>query len=345
MGRPEVKLDPALVPRDDADNGGSLLYLSTAGGLTQFGAYLDTLMPGAASSDRHWHSAEDEMVYILSGHATLIDDDGDHILGPGDAACWPHGCPNAHHLANAHHFANAHHLGNDGTVPCRYIIIGARVAEDVCTYSDSGHKQVNAGTTWQVQDAAGQVLRNGDLPEHLLNLPAVWGTPFDPANPGQRVLSQQQGTLPVFVTEAAYTHPITGRHPGPYACQLLSDPGGLNQFGAFVEELPPGSRSGHRHWHETEDEMIFILSGTGILVEDGETLLVPGDVACWPAGTPIGHRIDNRSDQALRYLVIGTRLPDDVIHYADHDLVTTKSGTHRAYAHHDGRPYAIGTAT
>ena len=327
-----MKVDHATTPRDAAANGGSIIYWSMAGGITQFGAYVDVLMPGAASSDRHWHTAEDEFALILSGTATLIDDDGEHILQPGDAACWPHGCPNAHHLAN------------DGTEPCSYLIVGSRVAGDICHYPDTGDRQINRESHWQVVDASGVTLRSGELPPHLLNLPPVWGTPYDPANPGLRVLSAALGTLPGFTQETTYTHPITGPHPGPYAYQLLSDPGGLSQFGAFIEELPPGSRSGHRHWHEAEDEMVYILSGTGILLEDHETPLQPGDVACWPAGMPTGHRIDNRSDQPLRYLVIGTRLQDDVIHYTDHDLITTKSGTARHYAHRDGAPYCAGSA-
>jgi uncharacterized cupin superfamily protein len=70
-------------------------------------------------------------------------------------------------------------------------------------------------------------------------------------------------TLPPWVDETAYTHPVIGQHPGPYRYQLLSDAGGLTQFGAFLEELPPGSRSGHRHWHEAEDEMIWMISRSG----------------------------------------------------------------------------------
>ncbi len=325
-----MKIDLAAAPRDTADNGGEIVYLSMAGGLTHFGAYVDVLMPGAASSDRHWHSAEDEFAFILSGQATLIDDDGAHVLQPGDAACWPHGCPNAHHLAN------------DGAEPCTYLIVGSRVAGDICHYPDTGARQINGDTDWKVVDAGGNILRSGDLPAHLLNLPPVWGTAYHPAKPGLRVLSTGRGTLPAWVQETTYTHPIIASHPGPYAFQLLSDPGGLSQFGAFIEELPPGSRSGHRHWHVAEDEMVYILSGNGVLVEDHETPLHPGDVACWPAGTPVGHRIDNRSDHPLRYLVVGTRLPDDVIYYADHDLITHKNGACRRYTHADGRPYLIG---
>jgi uncharacterized cupin superfamily protein len=142
--------------------------------------------------------------------------------------------------------------------------------------------------------------------------------------------------LPPWVEETAYTHPVIGDHPGPYRYQLLSDPGGLTQFGAFLEELPPGSSSGHRHWHAAEDEMILVLSGQVVLVEEDETVLHPGDAAAWPAGNPVGHRLDNRSDAPARYLVIGTRRDSDTIHYSDHDLVTTKDGPRRTYRRRDG---------
>jgi uncharacterized cupin superfamily protein len=146
-------------------------------------------------------------------------------------------------------------------------------------------------------------------------------------------------SLPPWVDETSYTHVIIGQHPGPYRYQLMSDPGGLTQFGAFLEELPPGSRSGHRHWHEAEDEMIWMLSGEVVLVEDDETPLVAGDVAAWPAGRPAGHRLDNRSDRPARYLVIGTRAATDRIHYTDHDLITEKDGAARRYLHRDGTPH------
>lgn len=317
-----MKVDPAIAARDEADNGGVTVYLSEGGGLTQFGAYLDVLMPGGASSDRHWHTAEDELVYILSGTATLIDDDGEHALGPGDMAAWPHGCPNAHHLAN------------DAGDPCSYINIGTRAAYDICHYPDTGHRQINGDSQWQVRDATGAILRTGDLPPALLNLPPVWGAPFDPTNPGLRI---QRAEGAPWQAEADPLHAILGAGNGPYTCRLLSDPGGLSQFGAFIEELPPGSRSSYRHWHAAEDEMIYVLSGTPTLIEDVKTTLAPGDAACWPAGAPVAHCLANRSDMAARYLVIGTRHQTDTITYPDHDLITHKNGTARRYTHADGR--------
>lgn len=77
--------------------------------------------------------------------------------------------------------------------------------------------------------------------------------------------------------------------------------------------------------------MILMLAGEAVLVEDTETTLRPGDAACWPAGSPIGHRLlDNRTDAPARYLVIGTCNRHDTIHYTDHDLITIKDGPARA---------------
>ncbi len=147
---------------------------------------------------------------------------------------------------------------------------------------------------------------------------------------------------PAFVTETDTIHPVLGGGLGPYRHQLLSDPGGLTQFGAFIEELSPGATSGRRHWHEAEDEMVYVLSGEVVLVEDTETTLRAGEAAAWPAGHPVGHRLDNRSHGPARYLVIGTRLPRDRIHYSDHDLITEKDGAGRRYFHRDGTPYEQG---
>lgn len=135
-------------------------------------------------------------------------------------------------------------------------------------------------------------------------------------------------------------HPVLGSGNGPYRYVLMSDPGGLTQFGAFLEELPPGSRSGHRHWHEDEDEMILMLAGEVVLVEDVETVLRPGDVAAWPAGLAVGHRLENRTEAPARYLVIGTRKTRDRVHYTDHDLITEKDGPARRHLRRDGTPYS-----
>lgn len=112
---------------------------------------------------------------------------------------------------------------------------------------------------------------------------------------------------------------------GPYSARLLSDAGGLTQFGAFLETLPAGSRSSHKHWHEQEDEFIYMLSGVAPLLEGNTaTEMQPGDAATFKAGVALGHCLENRSDTACTYLVVGTRSPNDVVHYADKDMVLTK---------------------
>lgn len=101
----------------------ALLY-SDAGGLTQFGAFVETLQPGASSSDRHWHEAEDEMAYVLSGEVTLVEDDGETMLRPGDAATWRAGSPVGHCLTNR------------SDAPASYLIVGTRAANDRVHYSE-----------------------------------------------------------------------------------------------------------------------------------------------------------------------------------------------------------------
>ncbi len=131
------------------------------------------------------------------------------------------------------------------------------------------------------------------------------------------------------------SHPVLGGGTGPYACRLIGDAAGLTQFGAHLEVLPPGSRSSFRHWHEAEDEMVFILSGEVVLIEDTETTLHAGEAAGWPAGHPVGHCLENRSATDAVYLTIGTRSLADRIHYPDHGLVTDKDGPARRHTRHD----------
>ena len=98
--------------------------LGNPGGLTQFGVNLTTLNPGAMSAHRHWHAREDEFVYVLSGELTLITDAGEEVLGPGMAACFPAGEPNAHHLVNR------------SAAPATYLEVGTRSPDEDAEYPD-----------------------------------------------------------------------------------------------------------------------------------------------------------------------------------------------------------------
>lgn len=132
-------------------------------------------------------------------------------------------------------------------------------------------------------------------------------------------------------------HPVLGVPLGAYAHRILGDAGGLLQFGVHIESLPPGSMSSLRHWHETEDEFVLMLSGEVILHDNsGETRLVAGDAAAWPAGVPNGHCLENRAAADATYLTVGTRNRADIVHYPDHDRVCHKVGATRRWTRGDG---------
>ena len=98
--------------------------LGDAAGLTQFGVNLLTLPPGAWSSQRHWHTDEDELVFVLEGEVTLVTDAGSEVLMAGDAAGFKAGEPNGHCLQN--------HTEK----PARVLEIGSRTQSDVAHYPD-----------------------------------------------------------------------------------------------------------------------------------------------------------------------------------------------------------------
>jgi uncharacterized cupin superfamily protein len=74
--------------------------LGDAAGLTDFGVNLLRLPPGTWSSQRHWHTAEDEFVYVLEGEVVLVTDAGEETLRPGDCAGFKAGAEDGHHLQN-----------------------------------------------------------------------------------------------------------------------------------------------------------------------------------------------------------------------------------------------------
>ena len=74
--------------------------LGDAVGLTQFGVNLLRLAPGVWSSQRHWHTHEDEFIYVLEGEVVLITDAGEETLTAGDCAGFKAGVPDGHHIVN-----------------------------------------------------------------------------------------------------------------------------------------------------------------------------------------------------------------------------------------------------
>ena len=115
---------------------------------------------------------------------------------------------------------------------------------------------------------------------------------------------------------------------------------GLNQFGVNLTTLKPGAASALRHWHEREDEFVYVLQGEVILIEDGgETILKPGDAAGFKANAPNGHHLVNRSSRDAVYLEIGTRSKHECAHYPDVDLEAVRDDAGMRYIHKNGEPY------
>ena len=98
--------------------------LGDAGGLSQFGVNLIELPPGAWSSQRHWHSDEDEFVFVVSGEVVLVTDDGEEVLRAGDCAAFPRNTPDGHHLVNR----------SAATAMC--LEVGTRSSRDTTVYPD-----------------------------------------------------------------------------------------------------------------------------------------------------------------------------------------------------------------
>jgi len=113
--------------------GRSSLRLGDAAGLTQFGVNLVTLEPGAMSSLRHWHLAEDEFVMVTEGECVMVQDEGETIMRPGDCAGFPAGSTNGHHFLNR------------SDAPARFLVVGSKAPREVATYSDHDLKVEIAG--------------------------------------------------------------------------------------------------------------------------------------------------------------------------------------------------------
>jgi uncharacterized cupin superfamily protein len=135
-------------------------------------------------------------------------------------------------------------------------------------------------------------------------------------------------------------------YPAPYdvPCQprsrrRLADAFGLTQFGANLLELPPGAWSSQRHWHERQDELIYVLEGEVTLVTDeGETPLTPGMTAGFRAGSGNGHHLINRSASTVRVLEVGTRTSEEVAHYPDIEMMYRQDANGGMYCGAEGRP-------
>lgn len=139
------------------------------------------------------------------------------------------------------------------------------------------------------------------------------------------------------------TIPQTNRtgYPAPFAeavqgrwWRRLAPAGGLSQLGASHVVLKPGAWSSQRHWHGGEDELLIMLNGEAVLVEnDGRTVVRPGDICAWPAGVENGHHLINESKDDCVFVAIsagtdgGGWYPDIDMLWDDKGVFRRKDGT------------------
>ncbi|WP_421992989.1 cupin domain-containing protein [Qipengyuania sp.] len=133
-------------------------------------------------------------------------------------------------------------------------------------------------------------------------------------------------------------------YPAPFDADVagrwyrrLAPAAGLTQMGASHVVLKPGAYSSQRHWHRLEDELLVMIAGEAILIEnEGETVVRPGDVLAWAAGVENGHRLHNRSDTDCIFVAVSAGDKDrDSGEYPDIDMVFDPEG----YARKDGTRY------
>jgi uncharacterized cupin superfamily protein len=121
----------------------------------------------------------------------------------------------------------------------------------------------------------------------------------------------------------------------------LARAAGLTHFGVNICTLKPGAASSQRHWHEKEDELVYVLSGEVVLHEDsGETVLKPGDAAAWKANVDNGHCLINRSNRDAVFIEVGTRAAAERAHYSDIDMMVVRDEKGARYTKKNGEPYA-----
>lgn len=140
--------------------------------------------------------------------------------------------------------------------------------------------------------------------------------------------------------KTTYPAPLAGAVAGRVK-RRLGDHFGLTHYGVNLTQLPPGAASALLHSHAKEDELIYIVSGTAVLIIDkSEFTMQAGDCCGFKAGSGKAHQLVNRSGGLVTYLEIGNRAADEVVEYPNDDL---KFGTGpdggRIWAHKDGTPY------
>lgn len=146
-------------------------------------------------------------------------------------------------------------------------------------------------------------------------------------------------TVPILCGETAYPEPFDAEVAGRLE-KDLSRAAELSNLGIRLQRLEPGAWSAQRHWHENQDEFVYMLAGEAVLIEeDGETVLRPGNAVGFKAGVSNGHHLVNRTKQPATYLVVNSLSVAEKHHYPDVDLVYKRDAFSSKFIHKEGSPY------
>jgi len=153
--------------------------------------------------------------------------------------------------------------------------------------------------------------------------------------------------MPSYIKATDAPARVGSRYPAPHdvPCRnrtkhILGDQFDLTQFGVNLAVLEPGAWSAQRHWHEKEDEFIYVLEGEIILCDDaGEHKLMPGTCAGFKAGNGNGHCLKNLTDKPVKYLEVGTRDAQETAWYSDIDMKVEIKDRVATYSRKDGSAF------
>jgi uncharacterized cupin superfamily protein len=147
-------------------------------------------------------------------------------------------------------------------------------------------------------------------------------------------------SIPLPAQKTIYPQPFAALVEGR-AKRKLGEHFGLSNFGVNLTQLAPGAISALLHHHSKQDEFIYILEGSPILIlGDDEYVLKPGDCMGFKAGSGVAHQLINRSNELVTYLEAGDRTVGDVVDYPQDDLKATQLPNGAwSLTHKDGSPY------
>lgn len=249
-------------------------------GFKRLGIHYVSLPSGCRTSLPHAESLEEEFVFVVSGNPHVWIDGYVYELKPNCAVGFPAGTGIAHNFINN---TNAN---------VELLVVGERTKkENLCSFPVNPEKKETCDIWWV------------DVPQR----------PLGPHNgkPGP-VQSQEIGKeWPSCIVDCTQLKISKGWHyPGDsetfseYA--RLTGPLGLKVLGIGFETLAPGKRSAFPHSHKTEEEFVFILSGTANIWMNGFVHNAkPGDGVAFLPGTNIAHSVINDTNEPLLYIVIG----------------------------------------